>query len=225
MTRPFIQRSTLDCASQPKPIRTSMGVTNCYRPSLPQGTRQFSAAEPRPTCNGHHPPVPGAPVPAKQARFARTQVGLLAGTIAMFALAAVLAAVLVFTGGSTDSEPQSPLAAQPPSTTTVTTTAPSTSEESTPSSSTSTSTTPTTPTPSPSTIGATLSGVSGTDGQGFVGHSARCDAGSAPAAAIRTANSLAIVCETAPGSYYYRDEHLSDGAQLQLANAVEASTQ
>ena len=31
-----------------------------------------------------------------------------------------------------------------------------------------------------------------------------------------------IVCETAPGSYYYRGERLSDGAQLQLANAVPA---
>lgn len=64
--------------------------------------------------------------------------------------------------------------------------------------------------------------MSGTDSQGFVDHSARCDAGSTPAAAIRTANSLAIVCETAPGSYYYRGERLSDGAQLQLANAVPA---
>ena len=30
------------------------------------------------------------------------------------------------------------------------------------------------------------------------------------------------MCETAPGSYYYRGERLSDGAQLQLANAVPA---
>ena len=73
-----------------------------------------------------------------------------------------------------------------------------------------------------SASGAPIAGLSGTDAQGFVGHSARCDAGSTPAAAIRTANSLAIVCETAPGSYYYRGERLSDGAQLQLANAVPA---
>jgi serine/threonine-protein kinase len=62
----------------------------------------------------------------------------------------------------------------------------------------------------------------GTDAQGFVDQSARCDAGSKPAAAIRTANSLAVVCETAPGSYYYRGERLSDGANLQLADAVPA---
>ena len=64
--------------------------------------------------------------------------------------------------------------------------------------------------------------MSGTDAQGFVGHAARCDAGSTPAAAIRTAKSLAVVCETAPGSYYYHGERLSDGANLQLANAVPA---
>ena len=39
---------------------------------------------------------------------------------------------------------------------------------------------------------------------------------------IRTANSLAIVCETGSGSYYYRGERLSDGAQLRLENATPA---
>jgi serine/threonine-protein kinase len=64
--------------------------------------------------------------------------------------------------------------------------------------------------------------MSDTDAQGFVGHAARCDEGSTPAAAIRTASSLAVVCETASGSYYYHGERLSDGANLQLANAVPA---
>ena len=59
-----------------------------------------------------------------------------------------------------------------------------------------------------------------TDSQGFVGHAARCDAGSTVAAAIRTANSLAVVCESAPGSYYYHGERLRDGANVQLSNAV-----
>jgi serine/threonine-protein kinase len=39
-------------------------------------------------------------------------------------------------------------------------------------------------------------------------------------AAIRTANSLAVVCESGPGSYYYHGERLRDGANVQLANAV-----
>ena len=62
------------------------------------------------------------------------------------------------------------------------------------------------------------------DAQGFIGSSARCDAGSTPAAAIRTANSLAIVCRTGPDSYYYRGERLRDGAQLQLQNARRAGS-
>ncbi len=180
----------------------------------PQSTRQFPAPVPPPTPTGYVP-YPQAAAPVTKPRFSGTQKALLAGTIAMFALAAVLAGVIVMTGGSGGSEPSRPLAAPPPSTTTVTTTAPSASEETTTSTTTSPSTTP-------STSAGAIAGLSGTDAQGFVGHTARCDAGSTPAAAIRTANSLAIVCETAPGSYYYRGERLSDGAQLQLANAVPA---
>jgi serine/threonine-protein kinase len=62
--------------------------------------------------------------------------------------------------------------------------------------------------------------MSDTDAQGFVGHAARCDSGSTVAAAIRTASSLAVVCESTPGSYYYHGERLADGANLQLANAT-----
>src|SRR6476661_96320 len=187
-------------------------------PSPPQSTRQFAPPVPGPRPTGYvpyaPPPLPAAPV--TRSRFSRTQKALLAGTVAMFALAALLAGVIVMNGGNGGSEPQSPLAAPPPSTTTITTTAPSGSEDTT------TSTTKPSTSTSPSASGAPIAGLSGTDAQGFVGHSARCDAGSTPAAAIRTANSLAIVCETAPGSYYYRGERLSDGAQLQLANAVPA---
>jgi serine/threonine-protein kinase len=111
------------------------------------------------------------------------------------------------------------MAVPPPSVSTLTETVePSTTT--TPSATSTTTTTPTTT--SPTTSGAPLPGVSGTDAQGFVGHSARCDAGTTPAAAIRTANSLAVVCQAGQGSYYYRGERLSDGANLQLANAVPA---
>lgn len=60
------------------------------------------------------------------------------------------------------------------------------------------------------------------DGQGFVGHTTRCDAGASPVAAIQTALSMAVVCETSPGTYQYRGERLRDGANLQLANATPA---
>jgi serine/threonine-protein kinase len=181
-------------------------------PSPPQNTRQFSAVDPNPAATGYQPPYRPAPPPApprRNSRFGPAQVALLATTIVLFTAAMVLAAVLMFGDRGGGSSARSTLA-PPPETTTVTTT-PSPSAETT-------STTTTTPT----TTGMPIPGVSGTDAQGFVGHTARCDAGSTPAAAIRTANSLAVVCESSPGTYYYRGERLRDGANLQLANAVPA---
>jgi len=188
----------------------SAPVAAAIAPMPPQSTRQFATMDPRLTGTGYVP----QPVAVKK-RLSRAQVALLAGALATFALAALLATVVVLSGG-TGSQPRTQLAAPPPSTTTVTSTA---SPTSTSTSTTATTTAPSTTT-SPSASGVPIAGLSDTDSQGFVGHSARCDAGSTPAAAIRTANSLAIVCETSPGSYYYRGERLSDGAQLQLANAV-----
>jgi hypothetical protein len=60
------------------------------------------------------------------------------------------------------------------------------------------------------------------DGQGFVGHTTRCDSGSSPVAAIETSQSMAVICETSSGAYQYRGERLRDGANVQLANAVPA---
>jgi serine/threonine protein kinase len=65
--------------------------------------------------------------------------------------------------------------------------------------------------------------VRGADGLGFVGHSARCDPGNPPAAVVRTALSLAVVCQAGPGSFYYRGERIRDGANIELANAVRSS--
>jgi serine/threonine protein kinase, bacterial len=183
-------------------------------PAPPSDTRQFSAVDPNPARTGYqqpHPPIPPPAPPGRTSRLGPTQVALVAATIAMFAVAVVLAAVLVFGDHGGGSTPQTRLAVPLPETTTVTTTP---SDESP---STTTSTTPTT-TP-PSARSEPISGVSGTDAQGFVGHTARCDAGSSPAAAIRTANSIAVVCESAPGTYYYRGERLRDGANLDLSNA------
>lgn len=185
-------------------------------PTAPNSTRQFSPVDPNPAAFAHAPSAPlppPPPAPPRRSRFTRTQVGLVAAIVVLFTAAVVLAAVLAF-GDHSGGTPQTPVAVPPPSTVTETT-APSTSDETTPS-----TTTTATTTPSPSTSGAPIAGVSGTDAQGFVGHTARCDAGSTPAAAIRTANSLAIVCESGPGTYYYRGERLRDGANLQLSNAT-----
>ncbi len=65
--------------------------------------------------------------------------------------------------------------------------------------------------------------VSGADGLGFIGHTARCDPGNPPAAVIRTAQSLAVVCQSGPGSFYYRGERIRDGAHIEVPNAVRSS--
>ena len=150
-------------------------------------TRQFTAA--RPVAS---PPV----APMKQSRFSRTQWTLLFGTIGVFAVAAGLAAAIVFTGGSTTSGPTSSIAAQPSSSSDDATTT--------------------------TTSAAPISGVSGADAQGFVGHAARCDSGDSLVSAIRTVSSLAVICQTSGGGYYYHGERLRDGANVQLYDAVPA---
>ncbi len=179
--------------------------------AAPTSTRQFSPVDPNPAQTGYqqlYRSVPPPAPPGRKGRFGPAQVALVAATAVMFTVAVVLAVVLAFGDRGGGSAPQTRLAlplpstsssSQAPETTTVTTTP---SEQ------------------SPSATSEPMSGMSGTDAQGFVGHTARCDAGSSPAAAIRTAKSLAIVCESAPDTYYYRGERLRDGANLQLADAV-----
>jgi serine/threonine protein kinase, bacterial len=190
------------------------------RPTPPPSTRQFAAARPTPYTPYQPPPV--APAEAvevrRKLRFSKMQWALLLGTIAMFALAGVLAATLVFSGGNGFSTPPSTLAAPTPSAVPTESTTPTTVTTTVTTTPSTTSTTPSTT--SPSTSGAALAGMADTDAQGFVGHAARCDSGSTVAAAIRTASSLAVICESAPGSYYYHGERLADGANLQLTNAT-----
>ena len=81
----------------------------------------------------------------------------------------------------------------------------------------------TAPTTTKTTMPSLSRPVQGADGLGFVGHSARCDAGNPPAAVVRTAKSLAVVCQSAPDSFYYRGERIRDGANIELPNAVRAS--
>ncbi len=105
-------------------------------PNPPTNTRQFSAVYENPSGTGYtpYPPAVHAPAPPQQApapkkpRFGRTQVALVAATVLLFGVAAILASVLIAGGDDTDPAPRTSLAA-PPSTTTVTTTAPSPSDE------------------------------------------------------------------------------------------------
>ena len=186
----------------------------------PAGTRQFSSVFANPAATGYtpYPPSPARPAAKPPAKKNTAQVVLIAAIIVLFGVAAVLAALLAFNG--------------PDSTTTArTTVAPTTApyDESVPTTTRSTTTTTTTPSTTTSTTSTTPStsttapaGVSGADGQGFVGHYARCDSGGSPAAMVRTAQSLAIVCRNDDDEYYYRGERLSDGATIELQDAKPA---
>jgi serine/threonine-protein kinase len=192
-----------------KAANTAVGSVEAPRPPLPapappMSTRQFSSVYENPSGTGYtpYPPALQAPPPPRKSRFSRTQVALTAGTILLFAVAALLASLLVSGGSDGSATPRTALAA-PPSGGTTTTVTPST-------------TTPTT------TSSAALAGMTGTDSQGFVGHTTRCEPGASPVAAIETSQSMAVVCETAPGRYQYRGERLRDGANIQLDNAVPA---
>jgi len=75
-----------------------------------------------------------------------------------------------------------------------------------------------------STTSAPLLAMPGADAQGFIDYpGARCDVGDSPAALARTPNSVLAVCRSGPGDFYYRGVRLSDGAGIELANAVRSS--
>lgn len=143
------------------------------------------------------PQVPVAPPSVRPPRrFGRGQLVLGAVTAAMLAVAVILAMVLVFSGGDSGT-PQSRLTA-PPSSDASSSEAPTSTETS------------------------TIDGVSGTDSQGFVGHTARCASGDTPAALIRTSLSLAAICETGDGEFYYKGERLRDGANREIRGATRS---
>jgi len=75
-----------------------------------------------------------------------------------------------------------------------------------------------------STTSAPPLAMPGTDPQGFIDYpGARCDVGNSPAALARTPDSVLVVCRSGPGDFYYRGVRLSDGAGIELANAVRSS--
>jgi len=203
-----------------KAASAAVGAVEPTRPPLPvptppTSTRQFSAVYENPAGTGYTPYPPpmspmGPPAPPlePERKFGKSQVALAAAVIVLLGAALVLASILIFGNRNNGTSPQTRLAAPPPSTTTITTTAPSV---------TSSSTTSTTSSPVSS---APFAGMSGTDSQGFIGHTTRCDAGSSPVAAIQTSQSMAVICETSPGTYQYRGERLRDGANVQLSGAT-----
>jgi hypothetical protein len=77
-------------------------------------------------------------------------------------------------------------------------------------------------TTTPAPVGA--SQPPGTDDRGWTAYPrARCEPGNQPAVMARTTQSVVVVCEIQPGNFYYRGVRLSDGASIELPNAVRSS--
>lgn len=170
------------------------------------GTRPFSARWPNPDGTGDspYPDHLHATQPTKR-KFGHGRLLLVAGAAAAFVAAALIAAWLVVQNNQVSPGTSNATAPTVPSTSDITTESP--------------------------TIRTTLATTSkrrfalpDTDTQGFVGYPAgRCDPGSTPAFMGRTTQSLIVVCEVGPADYYYRGVRLSDGASIELANAVRSS--
>ncbi|MBO0678320.1 serine/threonine protein kinase [Mycolicibacterium sp. S2-37] len=194
------------------------------------GTKQFSAVYPNPAATGMtpYPPVPAGPPPKTPppttARAGKGQTALIAAIIVLFGVAAVLAVILAFSSQDDASTARTPLA--PPTTSAYdesgpTSTTSSTTTTTSPTTTTTTTSSPTTSSPTTTTSTTAPRGMTGADGSGFVGQFARCDSGSTAAAMVRTAQSLAVVCEQGD-RYVYRGQRLSDGATIQLGDATRS---
>lgn len=87
------------------------------------------------------------------------------------------------------------------------------------------STTTAEPTAEPTTRSQlSIDSLPGTDNLGWIAYpAARCDPGNVPAVMARTTQSALVVCGIQPGDFYYRGVRLSDGASIELANAVRSS--
>jgi len=172
-----------------------------HRP--PPATRQFSAVYPNLSGTGHtpyaaHPHIPAKPIAARRG-VGRGQMLLAGAAAGALAVAALIAAFLIL---GHDNPPDATLAAPPTpsateSTATTATTEPTTTETSR---------------PAPTSV-QPLASLPGADAQGFVGSYARCDPGSVPAVMAQTTKSQVVVCQTAPGNFYYRGVRLSDACQ------------
>jgi hypothetical protein len=84
--------------------------------------------------------------------------------------------------------------------------------------------TPQAPASPATTARLSVASMPGTDDLGWTAYPhARCDSGTRPAVMGRTTLSVLVVCQIQPGSFYYRGVRLSDGAGIELPNAVRSS--
>ena len=208
-----LARAATAAASTPQPAPARR------HPIAPTGTRQFTTVYPSPTATGYTPYAPPAQAPDthRDRRGSRWQFLLGAAAIIVLLGVALVTAYAIArnddSGPSSGALPPAKTSTKPTTVTEYKTTEPTTTQ--------STTTTPSTATaPSPTTSGAQ---PAGTDGQGFVGSYARCDSGNTPAAEAQTTKSQVVVCQAGSGTYYYRAVRMSDGATIQLADAMRTS--
>lgn len=195
-------RAAQTAAAASAPTAPTPGPTGHER-----GTRQFSKHWPNPEGTDYTPHRDHleAETPRRKPGFGRGQMVLVAAAAALLA-AALVAALWLVLGHNRGQSLSSPTNNSGAPTTSLTV------AEQTPTASTTTTSQP------------RINGLTGTDNLGFIGYpAARCAPGSEPAAEVRTTQSLIVICQTAPGSFYYRGLRLSDGAGIELANAVRSS--
>ena len=198
-----LARAATEATSPPQPTTLSP-----YH-SQPSGTAQVTQQWPNHGGTGYPPYVAQIPPPertATQSSFGRGQMVLAVAAAAILAaaLVGVLWLIMGRAGGPNVAQPVTSPAAP-------TTIAGTTTERAT-----------TMPTASSSQ--PRVNPLPGTDDLGFIAYpGARCDPGSEPAALARTTQSVLVVCGTGAGNYYYRGVRLSDGAGIELANAVRSS--
>ncbi|HZA12620.1 serine/threonine-protein kinase [Mycobacterium sp.] len=193
----------------------STSATAAHHPQ-PASTRQFPAQWPNPTATGYTPylgPARRPPTPVQQRRgFGPGQLVLAGAAVALLILALAAALWLAFGPDRTNAPPAS--VAVPPSPSMTQTTSEPTTAGTSPRPSTTTSSPP---------ASQPANGVSGADARGFLDYpNARCDAASTAAAVARTTKSVLVVCRGGSGNLYYRGVRLSDGASIELADAVRS---
>jgi serine/threonine-protein kinase len=184
---------TADATRPAQPLSTPPGSR-----SKPPGTRQFSQRWPNPEGTDYTPymdHVEQAETSRQKRNFGAGQMALAIGGVALLTAALVAALWLIF---SRHTESPGNPSGTPNATPTQSTT--------------------------PTSSRAAFSSVPGTDSQGFIDYpGARCDPGNEPAVMARTTLSVLVVCQLSPGNYYYRAVRISDGASIELANAVRTS--
>ncbi len=186
-------------------------------PGQPSGVHQVTTPWPNPAPPAYPPYVEPAraPEPVRQKGAGRGLLILAVAAIATFGAAALIGGFLI--AQNNDGTPQVPAAPAPSTRATAEPTSES-SPTTTPSAT--STTTPSVPSPT------ALPPPTGTDAQGFVGYGyagARCDAESRPVVMGRTTESVLVVCESDPTFAFYRGVRLSDGAAIELLNAVRTS--